>query len=257
MPLNIGVVIPARLGSSRLKRKHLLESCGKPMLEWLVLRQIKFNPEIQRKIVIATTTEYENKELHELAAKLGVKSFAGCKENMPKRFVEVCQFYGFDGLVCIDGDDIFASPNATTCSLLLLQQGFENVASSMLPLGMNVSGFSKRLLIECLANQPQLILETGWTRILPALSEAEICFRTFEKFLDFELRLTLDYEEDFRFFDACINKFKELLFEMNDLELIDLIVKSKFFELNRSVSTKYWQNFHAEIECQKTLIETN
>ena len=44
----IGIFITARLGSTRLYQKHLIESEGKPMIKWLVDRySIGFQNEIQ------------------------------------------------------------------------------------------------------------------------------------------------------------------------------------------------------------------
>ena len=45
----VGVFITARLGSTRLNEKHLIEVNGKPFIEWLVKRfLISFNTKIKR-----------------------------------------------------------------------------------------------------------------------------------------------------------------------------------------------------------------
>ena len=65
----IGIQIIARLGSTRLKRKHLIKALDKTFLEWLILRiQNEFINEItlkEIKIFISTSDEIENKELME------------------------------------------------------------------------------------------------------------------------------------------------------------------------------------------------
>lgn len=109
----VGVFITARLGSTRLNEKHLIEVNGKPFIEWLVKRfLISFNTKIKRndlKIFITTSTKIENNKLESIFDESEVKVFYGSDENIPLRHLECAILNNIDYIISIDGDDILCS----------------------------------------------------------------------------------------------------------------------------------------------------
>ena len=63
--MKTGILISARLGSTRLKRKHLLKVSDKPIFHYLLKRiSMEFQEEINKKeveVIIATSDEPENR----------------------------------------------------------------------------------------------------------------------------------------------------------------------------------------------------
>lgn len=97
-----GVIVAARLGSSRLPGKALLPLTGLPMIVFL-LRRIRTSQRIEQ-IVLATTTLPEDDRLAEVVAAEGIPVFRGAQDNVVKRFVEAARAYNMDYVVRITGD---------------------------------------------------------------------------------------------------------------------------------------------------------
>ena len=99
----VGVFITARLGSTRLNEKHLIEVNGKPFIEWLVKRfLISFNTKIKRndlKIFITTSTKIENNKLESIFDESEVKVFYGSDENIPLRHLECAILNNIDYII--------------------------------------------------------------------------------------------------------------------------------------------------------------
>ncbi len=100
--MNIVATIEARMSSSRLPGKVLLESKGIPMLGHLVnrLKQVK----IINKIVLATTTNNCDDILYEFTKKYQIDCFRGDELNVMKRILDAGEKFDADIIVEITGD---------------------------------------------------------------------------------------------------------------------------------------------------------
>lgn len=139
----IGVFITARLGSTRLSEKHLIEVNAKPYIKWLVERfSIAFNENIDKKelkIFITTSEKPENKKFELIFDKEELGVYFGSDENIPLRHLECAIENGIDYIISIDGDDILCSTEATKLVISKLLNGSKMVQTSGLPLGMNIT----------------------------------------------------------------------------------------------------------------------
>jgi spore coat polysaccharide biosynthesis protein SpsF (cytidylyltransferase family) len=115
---------------------------------------------------------------------------------------------------------------------------------SGLPLGMNLSGYSVSYLEESLNAQSNKKLETGWGRIFKNPTTWQQSLGNYDIMGD--LRFTLDYEEDARFFCEVINQLKEKIVSISDEELINFVKEKKLFEINSFLKKNYWDNYHSE-----------
>lgn len=77
-------LIQARMESTRLPGKALIELGGHPVLEW-VIRRVKSSKKIT-KVVLATTTESSDDSISELAVELGIEVFRGAQDDVLGRF---------------------------------------------------------------------------------------------------------------------------------------------------------------------------
>jgi spore coat polysaccharide biosynthesis protein SpsF (cytidylyltransferase family) len=84
MTARLLVLVQARLGSSRLPGKALMEIAGRPMLAHVIARASAI-PGVDR-TVLATTTSPEDEALVELARSLGVPAVRGSVDDVLDRF---------------------------------------------------------------------------------------------------------------------------------------------------------------------------
>jgi spore coat polysaccharide biosynthesis protein SpsF len=101
--------IEARMGSSRLPGKVLMDLCGKPVIGWLVdrLRACRTLDEI----VVATSTAAGDDLLAAWCADNGVNCFRGSEEDVLNRVVETHRAVASDIVVEITGDCPLTDPD--------------------------------------------------------------------------------------------------------------------------------------------------
>ena len=244
----IGVFITARLGSTRLIEKHLIEVNAKPFINWLVDRfLIAFKEKIdskELKIFITTSRKPENKKFELIFDKMEVQVFFGSDENIPLRHLECAIENDIDQIVSIDGDDILSSTEAAKVVISKLMSGSKMVQTIGLPLGMNCSGYTKEFLKESLNGFVSSKLETGWGKIFDK-NMIEV-IQVFNIQIAEKIRMTLDYEPDAQFFEKIISNIDVL--NISDSSLINSIISNNWSQINNHLNDVYWANFNKQKE---------
>lgn len=242
----IGVFITARLGSTRLSAKHLIEENEKPFIKWLVERfSIAFKEKIDKKelkIFITTSIKPENKKFELIFDKKDVEVFFGSDENIPLRHLECAIENSIDYIISIDGDDILCSTEATKLVIAKLLNGSKMVQTSGLPLGMNITGYSKDFLKKSLLGIENKKLETGWGKIFDKNDIDIIELRKEENVK--KIRMTLDYEADADFFKKVISNIDVI--NVSDDYLIKNIILNNWDQINIHLDDIYWSNFNKQ-----------
>lgn len=250
--MKILILITARLGSTRLARKHLLPVKGKPILQFLVdTINLEFNKEILNRdivLAIATSEKPENSEFE--TALSGCSVFYGSDENIPLRHLQAADYYQADAIISVDGDDILCSPRAMRSVFESLKDGSLIVKTEGLPLGMNASGYTSDVLRKSLIDYSlNSKLETGWGRIFTGVKTDLI---TINLDAPGNLRFTLDYEEDYKFFIKVLENEKIRMGLADDREVVDFVVANNLEKITQSLVEEYWRNFHAHIETEES-----
>lgn len=246
----IGLLIIARLGSTRLNQKHLIKVNGKTLIEYLVDRlKVEFKDKLESgscKIVIATSTLPENKEFENVFKNSDVEVFYGNDENIPLRQLECAEHFNFEIVIPIDGDDFLCSTEAAKRVSDQLEQNENSLMAKSigLPLGMNITGYKASYLKHTLLTNVYKKLETGWGKIFNAQDINRIIMGRYDE--DFSLRFTLDYPEDAEFFIAVIQGLGEKVYGIRDGELISYVQSNKLNDLNKSLNEQYWKNFNSQ-----------
>lgn len=255
--MKTGIFITARLGSTRLKRKHLLPVSDHPILSFLIKRiKEEFQEELIKggiKIIIVTSDERENREFENFQ-KDGATVFYGSINNIPLRHLQAVKAHSLDSIISIDGDDILCSVKGMRAVYDALMQGAKYAKTSNLPFGMNSSGYSKDFLESSLNGHVDDILETGWGRIFDQSQLTEICVPF--PVQDNVLRFTLDYDEDYQFFKSVIEAFGDDILIVQDEEIVRLVMNKKLYLINESISKQYWDNFYKLQEEEKQTLNT-
>lgn len=242
--MRVGILVTARLGSTRLKGKHLLQAGGQPLLSYLMKRICnEFRHEIDcggLTVVLATSDEEENRAF-ETHTDSPILVFYGAGRNIPLRHLQAAEDYGLDAIIAVDGDDILCSVRAMRTLYGALLSGNKYLRSVGLPFGMNVLGYSTAYLETCMVGHHGEIIETGWGRIFSDVDLLELAVTAPVEVQ--ELRFTLDYEEDYAFFKALIESLGSGIESATDAQIIETSEQNEFYRLNASVSNIYWENF--------------
>src|SRR5690554_1979240 len=116
----IGVIVQARLGSTRLPRKMVLPFYNNKGVFEIILERLKNNlGDIP--IVVATTINPIDDELELICEKNQVRCFRGNEANVLQRFIDASQEFGFSKIIRICADNPFLDIK----SLLQLYKRFE------------------------------------------------------------------------------------------------------------------------------------
>ena len=249
-----GILIIARLGSSRLPQKHLITIQNKPVIGWLIERIINgIISKIDKKeilFVVATADEGENRAFEKIIHGNLVRVFYGSIENIPLRLLQCCKKFKLERFVSVDGDDILCSPKAMLETLFFLKNHNEcDMCRSVgLPLGMNASAYTSSYIEGAVGRSSDDKIETGWGRIFTNARTHYIRMGEYDT-MD-HLRFTLDYEEDAFFFKSIIDNLREKVLSIPDDELIKMVIKNKYYKINEGLSKTYWQNFNNQLKTE-------
>ncbi len=102
MAIASGILILARMGSTRLPGKVLRPILGIPVLEHMV-RRLRTVP-VDRGIIVATTANPADDEVAKLCAQLGVGCFRGDEENVLDRCIRAAEHFDIQAVVRLGGD---------------------------------------------------------------------------------------------------------------------------------------------------------
>ena len=100
--MKIGVIIKARMTSTRLPGKVMLDLCGKSVLEQEIRRIMQSNHEMS--IIIATTTNESDNVIVEFAEKNGLKVFRGSENDVLSRYYYAAVENHLDIIIRITSD---------------------------------------------------------------------------------------------------------------------------------------------------------
>jgi spore coat polysaccharide biosynthesis protein SpsF len=196
------VFLSIREKATRLPKKVLLPLEGKTVTEHLIDR-LKCS-KLADDWIMTTSTHPDDDVLANLAAKTGIRCFRGSEEDKLDRYLQAARVHGVDFMVIVDGDDPLCDPVYIDRVILKhLETGADFVYTEGLPLGAGSSGFTRRALEKVCQIKTQkdtevwggYFLKTGLFQTAKVEVQEPLLRRP-------DVRMTLDYEEDYRFFQA-------------------------------------------------------
>lgn len=148
----IGIIIQARMGSSRLPGKILMDFEGKTLLQHILDRLDRINSAV--KIVIATSDLEQDDVVEAFCRERNVCCFRGDEQNVLKRYCDCATKYGFGTVVRMTGDNPF--PDIEELDRLILfhleQEMDFSENFSVLPIGIGMEIMSYAALKQSLEN---------------------------------------------------------------------------------------------------------
>lgn len=153
----VTATIEARLGSTRLPAKVMVNLGGRPMLQVLVERVLR--AKVLDRIVIATTAQAEDDAIEHLARTLGVGCYRGSVDDVMGRVLGAAGSVGADDIVALSGDNPLVDPELIDDVVAFYRAGgYDYVTTTHMhhsrnwgaqrtfPVGVSVQVFSTRVL---------------------------------------------------------------------------------------------------------------
>ena len=204
--MTTGLILYARLKSRRLARKVLKPINGRPMIGHLMdrLRQSAH----AKHLTLCTSTVAEDDDLAHFSEANGVTVFRGSADDVLVRLRDAAVRFGFSDFLCVTGDNPFADPAHLDALAETARADRADYATTAdLPLG--VTGYYLRTNA---VKRACAIKDTSDTEFWPEYFTQTSVFRVATarpltaSFARPDLRLTVDYLEDFSLAETLINK---------------------------------------------------
>jgi len=222
--MKIGFFITARLKSSRLKRKILLDLNGRNVLE-RVIDRCKATEGIDG-VVLCTSTNTQDAELKEYADNEGIQFFRGSEDDVLQRLLDAAQYYNYDSFLSITADNpLFSIDTSQVLVSRFRINPYDFAFTTGLPIGMATSMLETKALDVAVHMKKQSNTEI-WG---PFLNRSDF-FNVFNLIINNSpinesKRLTIDYQEDYNLISTIYNHF-------NSKQTINFIQLAALLEVN-------------------------
>lgn len=143
--MTAGVIVQARMGSTRLPGKVLVDLNGRPLLARVLDRAHRARR--VRHIGVATTTDARDDAIAAFCAAEGVSCYRGSVDDVLHRYVEAAVRWDMDPVVRVTGDCPFLCPDAIDALVVALERAQADYAGYDGPrLAEGIDPFSRRIL---------------------------------------------------------------------------------------------------------------
>lgn len=215
------IFITVRSDSSRLPNKALLPILGKSTIEMVILRakQVK-NVDA---VIVCTTERLIDNGIVQIAEKCGVLHYRGSLDDKLVRWLGAAKKFEIDGFVTMDGDDLLCDPELTTKGIEQLRmsgvdfiEAPQGLICGSFTYGIRTTALEKVCSIKGTSDTEMMWVyfkDTGLFKV-STLKVDDVVF------FDSNIRMTLDYDEDFLFFKAIFEHFNCV---NNDTPLRDIV----------------------------------
>ena len=195
------VIIQARMGSSRLPGKVMMDIAGHPML-WHVVNRVLCS-KLKDRVMVATTTELQDDQIEQFCAASDVACFRGSSDDVLDRYYQAASSVGAGAVVRITADCPLVDPEVIDMVVGVYESGtfsyVSNVNPPTYPDGLDTEVFSMEALKMAWS---EAVLRSDREHVTPYLRKNR------EKFLSANvtnstdlspMRWTVDQQEDLDF----------------------------------------------------------
>ena len=225
MTLKKVAIIQARMGSTRLPGKVLMEIQGKTILEHIVERLNK--SKLIDQIVIATSDKKDDVKIVDFAKNIGIDYFQGSEQDVLDRYLQAAKIFEADIIIRVTADNPLTDPYIIDT---MLEEHIKKCSDYTfikgLPVGICAEVFSMDSLKKSnlLGKEPhhrehvnEFILENPGLFNINLLKASPDMFRP-------NLRLTVDTRDDFKTMEWIFKKLYRdncLISTIDVIELFD------------------------------------
>ncbi len=268
--MKIGFFITARLKSSRLKQKILLDLNGKTVLDRVIERakQVKGIDGI----VLCTSINTQDSILYNNALSNKIQFYAGSEDDVLERLLCAAKYYGYDAFVSITADNpLFSIYTSGLLVDMYKKEQHDFINTKGLPIGCGTYMLDVKALevVNFMKQQSDTEIWGPFINRPDFFNVAEL--QVENALFDEKQRITLDYPEDYKFFRTIYKSFKtedvpslvdvlDILKNKPEIRLInsDKIQLGVPEEIMKKINTEFENNKKKAIgfakEIDKTLI---
>ena len=256
-------IIQARIGSTRLPGKVMLNILGKPIL-WHVINRV-LKAKLTNGLVVATTTSPEDDIIAEFCRNNNILVFRGAENDVLDRYYQCAKKHDIKDIVRITADCPLHDPNVIDIVVNeYLKANYDYVTNTIeytFPDGLDVEVFSFNALEAAWKNAE---LPSEREHVTPYIRKSkEFKKKNVYSSKNYPLyRLTLDYPEDYEFIKNIYEGIsKEMFFLENILECLDknpeLLKINQHLKINEGYvkslkfDTKYLEKIHNNVRGTK------
>jgi len=205
--MKVGVVVQARMSSSRFPGKILHPVHGKPLL-WYLLSSLRCCTHSDL-LVVATSDEASDDPVEAFCLAEGVECFRGPLADVAYRFRLVVEAYELDSFVRICGDSPLLDHRLVDHAITLCRHERCDVVSNILPRsfpkGQSVEVINADAYLRAESEMADLSDREHVTQFLYA-NQKDFKFQSFESKVDFsDVRHVVDTEEDMDRFTCVVS----------------------------------------------------
>lgn len=229
-----------------MPRKTLLMLGNHTIVEFMIehLKQAQAS----ENFVLCTTERPEDQVLVDAAKRRGIRWFQGDTEDILARLHGAAQKFQVDFIVNVEGDDVFCDPIYVDRTLARYR-GTEAdfIRWTGLPLGASPLGISVKALGEVCSLKDTTNTETGWGDYFTESSmfKVDTIEETDPFFHHPEIRMTLDYPEDYTFFKEVYSRLNRTNFTLRDVLQV-LKDNPQIAQINSHLQEEYYRRFSSE-----------
>ena len=258
--MKVGYLITGRLKSTRLPKKLLLEIKGKPIISHMIDR-LKLTTKVDE-IIICTSTNDQDRPLEDIAKQNGVECYFGDPDDVLVRLLAAADKYNLDYILNITADCPFVDPEyADKIVEKFVETNADLIRQFDLPHGV----FSYGIKVDALRKVVDIkdstdtevwgryFVDTGIFNVLDLDVENKKHNRP-------GLRMTLDYQEDFDFFQVIFDALYVDSKVFSLTEILDLLDRRpEIININKNCGSKFKKRFISQSESKlkkMTKVET-
>lgn len=233
----VTAIIQARMGSTRLPKKVLMDLDGKTVLEFMVERVKK--SKLVDHIVVATTINKEDDEIFNLCLETNINCYRGSENDVLDRYYKAALKYTGGLIVRLTSDCPLIDPALIDNTIKIFQENKVHYASNTVPPdkkkypdGSDVEVFSF------------ISLEKAWKEAKNPKDREHVTFYFWKnrdlfktKLLDNsedwgKYRITIDYPEDIKLVREIVKKLNNKNLFGSTKEIIEIIDDEELFKIN-------------------------
>jgi spore coat polysaccharide biosynthesis protein SpsF len=253
--MRIGALIPIRLASERLPGKALMPIGGRPAVHHLLERCFASRHLQPDRVVVCTTNDPTDDRLVPVVESTGARVFRGSRDDIIDRFHAAVAANGFDAVIQVDGDDPFADTGYMDRCVdrLLGDESLDLALSEGLPLGLNSKAIRARAIARVREHRVTEKNDHGFILFFTAtgLCSSAVIRPVSSAHEHATARITLDYEDDLRFFNALYEAIPPLSRPFGVEEIVAALrSRPSLVEINAHLSNEYWNRSRALLHLQ-------
>jgi|TARA_R110000822_G_scaffold100080_5_gene225478 spore coat polysaccharide biosynthesis protein SpsF len=241
------ILITVRTNSTRLPNKALLKIMGKETIVYLIDRVKK--SKLADKIILCTTKNKEDDILCKIAKQNSIEYFRGSESDKLERWNGACKKFNVDFFVTADGDDLFCEPKLIDLAFKQQKVSQEDfITAENIICGAFTYGISHKALIKVCNIKDSDNTEMMWVYFTDTgLFDVSQLKNIPKEYMRNDIRMTLDYEDDFIFFETIIKHFGKQYFSLDDI-ILYIDKNPEVSKINLYLEDKWKKNQESKTE---------